>query len=80
MHDRPIRASLGSEQYGSALMCTGPYLKHLNFELISNSKFRIDPVCTQIILAPIPCARRKSSGSDPKKNGAVRIRSRVHRA
>ena len=37
-------------------------------------------VCTQIILAPIPCARRKNSGSDPKKNGAVRIRSRVHRA
>ena len=24
MHGRPIRASLGSEPYGSALVCTGP--------------------------------------------------------
>ena len=38
------------------------------------------PVCSQIILAPIPRASRKNSGSDQKKNGAVRIRSRVHRA
>jgi len=24
-------------------------------------------VCTQIILAPVPCERRKNSESDPKK-------------
>ena len=37
-------------------------------------------MCTQIVLAPIQCTCRKKSGSDPKKNGAVRIRSRLHRA
>ena len=44
------------------------------------ANFPVWPVCMQIILTQIFCARRKYSGSDPKNNYAVHIRSGVHRA
>ena len=38
------------------------------------------PCARKVVWLRSHCARRKNSGSDSKKNGAVRIRSRVHRA
>ena len=56
------------------------WLRDLSTSNTYSSLIGSSPVCTQIIFAPIPCARWKNSGSDPQKNGTVRIHSRVHKA
>ena len=45
MHGRPIRTSLGSEPYGSALVCTGPKSVILCYSEYS----LLDPITAQCL-------------------------------
>ena len=41
MHGRPIRTSLGSEPYGSALVCTGPKRAYIESNCCENELFSL---------------------------------------